>query len=91
LIDKMVSQGSCKENLVAKIFGGASMLSSQSQTYNIGIRNIELAQGLLSKAGINIIASSTGGIKGRKVLFNTNTGDVFLKFLTNNNSPEING
>jgi chemotaxis protein CheD len=91
LIDKMVGQGSQKENLVAKVFGGASMLSSQSHTYNIGMRNVELAQSLLLKSGINIVASSTGGIKGRKVLFNTNTGDVFLKFLTNNNTPETSG
>ncbi len=89
LIDKMKLLGSHKENMVAKIFGGASMLNSQSQTYNIGMRNVELAQSMLSTAGINIIASSIGGVKGRKVLFNTNTGDAFLKFLNNNNVPEM--
>ncbi len=82
LIEKMKQLGSSPENLIAKFFGGASMLNSHSVVLNIGLRNAELAHKMLTKYGLQIVASNTGGVLGRKVLFNTSTGEVFLKFLT---------
>jgi chemotaxis protein CheD len=81
LIEKMGKLGCQNKNLVAKVFGGASMLNGQSAIFNIGLRNAELAQNMLLKSGIQIIASNTGGSVGRKVVFNTNTGEAFLLFL----------
>jgi chemotaxis protein CheD len=81
LIEKMGKLGCQNKNLVAKVFGGASMLDGQSAIFNIGLRNAELAQNMLLKSGIQIIASNTGGSVGRKVVFNTNTGEAFLLFL----------
>lgn len=82
LIEKMVRFGSDKKNLVAKIFGGARMLNEQSNIFNIGERNIELAYEIFKKEEIRIIAASTGGVKGRKIYFDTLTGDVLQKYLT---------
>ena len=90
LIEKMMRLGCNQNNMVAKVFGGASMLNSHSEMFNIGLRNAELAKNMLSKAGLNIVSSSTGGMLGRKVLFNTYTGDAFLKFLTKNNINDGN-
>jgi len=85
LIEKMMRLGCNQNNMAAKVFGGASMLNSHSEMFNIGLRNAELAQNMLTKAGLKIVSSSTGGMLGRKVLFNTYTGDAFLKFLIKNN------
>jgi chemotaxis protein CheD len=81
LIQKMKNMRSCQEDMVAKVFGGARMLQGQSEYFNIGKRNIELAIQMLRKENIKVAAQSTGGEKGRKIFFNTGTGEVLLKYL----------
>ena len=79
LIEKMLKLGSNKANLVAKVFGGANQLDS---SMNIGFRNIEIAKEVLTDHGINIIAENTGGSVGRKLRYDTGTGQVMMKFIT---------
>lgn len=67
--------------MVAKVFGGARMLKGQSEYFDIGKRNIELATEMLKEANIKVVAQSTGGEKGRKIYFNTLTGEVLQKYL----------
>jgi chemotaxis protein CheD len=81
LIDKMTGLRCNHDDLVAKIFGGARMLREQSEYFDIGRRNIDLAIRSLEDENIPLIASSTGGDKGRKIFFNTNTGEVLQKYL----------
>ncbi|NPA36453.1 MAG: chemotaxis protein CheD [Chlorobi bacterium] len=82
LISKLQAMGSRKEDLVAKIFGGGDMLEGNRQnSYLIGERNIRVARLMLEENDIPIIASSTGGKRGRKILFFTDTGEVRHKFL----------
>jgi chemotaxis protein CheD len=88
LIEKMISLGCAKENIVAKIFGGAEQHALGQGTYNIGARNIATAETLLNQERINILARSTGGNNGRKVLFHTDTNKVFVKSL---NAPDYYG
>ncbi len=78
LITKMLKSGSKKENLIAKLFGGANQSNS---TMRIGERNVELAIDLLQKNNIDIVARSTGGFVGRKIIFNTATGQVRMKYV----------
>ncbi len=47
----------------------------------IGERNIRVARIMLEERNIPIVASSTGGKRGRKILFFTDTGEVRHKFL----------
>jgi len=82
LIEKMLRLGSDKKNLLVKIFGGAKMLQEQSNIFNIGERNVEVALEIFKREGITIIAASTGGHRGRKIIYNTQTGEVFQKYLT---------
>lgn len=81
LINKMIALQGSPQNMLAKIFGGAKMLQEQSNVFDIGRRNIELAHEILSDQKIRIVAESTGGEKGRKIFFNTNTGEVFQRLL----------
>ena len=81
LITKMISLGSNKNNLKAKVFGGGEVLKTETSGFNIGTRNIELAENLLREKNIPIISSSTGGKFGRKILFNTETGEVRMKYI----------
>lgn len=79
LIDKLLSQGCRKANLVAKLFGGSSMLESFSGLLNVGERNIAYAESTLADSRIPVSGKDTGGNSGRKVMFLSGTGDVFVK------------
>ncbi|MFO7658554.1 MAG: chemotaxis protein CheD [Bacteroidales bacterium] len=79
--EKMVQLGSNIENIKAKVFGGGEVLNSLNSQFNIGDRNIEIARIMLDELGIPIVSSSTGGKKGRKILFSTATGEVKHKLI----------
>lgn len=84
LIERMIGDGSDRKNLVAKIFGGAEQYIDSS-VYEIGKRNIEIAWDILSEHNIAIASSSTGGNRGRKILFHSGSGQVLMKFLSSIN------
>lgn len=80
LIEAMLQLGSRRENIVAKVFGGADQLTIG----NVGQKNIATAEQLLQRESIAIIARSTGGVLGRKIIFHTDTNKVFVKLLASN-------
>ncbi len=81
LINKMIAHRSQRNTMVAKIFGGARMLKEHSDMFDIGNRNIALAFDMLHKEKIKIVAHSTGGTKGRKLFFDTQTGVVLQRLI----------
>ncbi len=83
LLERMLELGSEKRNLRAKVFGGGVMLNVTNPFMNIGERNVELAEDMLRAQNIPIISADTGGKVGRKLIFNTATGAVFVKKLAN--------
>lgn len=82
LVEKMLRAGSVKSQLVAKIFGGANQMNT---AMNVGERNVEIAREELRRFGIPIVAESIGGTVGRKIRFDTGSGQVLMKML---NKPE---
>ncbi len=87
LIERMYLLGSQPSRLQAKIFGGASILNTVHEEQAVGNRNIDLARQMLTIAGIRIVAASVGGTQGRKIIFNTYTGEVLHQFLPNSLKP----
>lgn len=81
LIEKMLSLGCRKENIVAKCFGGGAVLGPSNGMMNVGERNIALARDILREENIPIIGNDTGGNLGRKIIFYTDSGDVFVRRL----------
>lgn len=81
LVEKMLRNGANLQNMVAKVFGGANQMNT---SLKIGDQNIEIARQSLSNYGIKIIAENVGGNVGRKLRYNTGTGQVMMKFLTKN-------
>lgn len=84
LIRKMEKNGSNRKNLVAKIFGGASQFDTRSSLLNVGEKNSTIARSMLEKEHIRIVGSSVGGNQGRKIIFNTFTGTVMMKYIVKN-------
>ncbi len=87
LLDKLLQAGAIKSNIIAKVFGGGEVLATLNNHFNVGERNIDIAKQMLSRLNIPIMAQSTGGKLGRKILFNTNTGEVVQKYVKS--SPGI--
>jgi len=81
LIERMLEMGVNKSSLKAKIFGGGKVIDTTISDFHIGERNIEVAIEMLAENRIPIIAQSVGGNNGRKILFETHSGNVMHKFV----------
>jgi len=81
LIARMLSLGCQKRNLTARIFGGASQFDVSSDRISIGQQNVQVATRFLEDEGIPILVQEVGGARGRKLVFHTETGEVFVRTL----------
>jgi chemotaxis protein CheD len=80
LLAKMVTLGSEKRNLHAKVFGGASVLDAlRDGLQRLGERNVETALAMLAGEQIPVMAQDVGGRFGRKLVFFTDTGVAWVK------------
>ncbi len=82
LVDELENRGARRRRLRSKVFGGACVLEAfQGQGGHLGERNVVIAHRLLVELGIPIDAEATGGNRGRKVIFHTDTGTAWVKTL----------
>lgn len=85
LLKSMRRLGVRKNELEVKLFGGATGLTySQvrpSCALGIGNRNVDAAMENLKVKGLKPLSMDVGGNVGRKLLFCTYTGDVWIKRL----------
>jgi chemotaxis protein CheD len=80
LLEEMTSRGAFIARVVAKVFGGASVIEGFTGSRKaIGIQNVEAALRILASHSIPVRAEQTGGRRGRKLLFNTGTGQAYVK------------
>lgn len=72
-----------RARLVAKIAGGASMFNftDSTKTRNIGERNVEAVEAILTELKIPILASHTGGSMGRSFFVDLNSLAVTVKMV----------
>lgn len=81
LVEKMISLGSSKSNIKAKVFGGGEVIETNISQFHIGERNIKLALEMLEELKIPIVAKSVGGKLGRKIEYSTETGEVKQRYI----------
>jgi len=85
LVEELLKKQAHKERLKAKFAGGAQMFAnitgSGAEFLAVGVRNAAETVTFLNKFKIKIIASDTGGTKGRTVEFNTETWMLSVKVL----------
>jgi chemotaxis protein CheD len=87
MLDKMLSLGSNQKDIVAKMFGGGELLTYKHSNFNIGKKNIEVALSFICDHEIRVISKAVGGIRGRKIVFNTLTGIVRHKYIAPSEIP----
>jgi len=82
MVERIAGMGIRPATCDVKIFGGADVLlprELQGSRLSVGCQNIQEARRGLDALGIVPKASDVGGKQGRKLFFNSHTGDVFLK------------
>ena len=78
----LLSRGVAKSEIQAKVFGGSDMFDTTgSKGQSVGRQNIEMALGMLEDESLRLVKQDLGGSRGRKIIFHTHTGEVFLKRL----------
>jgi chemotaxis protein CheD len=83
LAKQFEQHGIAHAEIQVKVFGGADMLQvgDGCSRPSIGRLNRETALDILEAEGYSVIASSLGDAFGRKIKFNTESGDVMVRRL----------
>ncbi len=92
MIEQYTGKGIRLRDIEVKMFGGAAIFQdtgSLGGDMNIGKRNVEAALAFLKRHRIPLKAWNVGGNRGRKLIFNTLTGDVLAKFITKTHASQI--
>ncbi|MGD9677139.1 MAG: chemotaxis protein CheD [Vulcanibacillus sp.] len=81
LLEEMSKLGALKQNMFAKIAGGAQMFkyTASNDILNIGPRNIEATKKILLEYKIPVIAEDVGGTIGRTIEFDLETGLLHIR------------
>ncbi|MCR8549798.1 chemotaxis protein CheD [Salipiger sp. P9] len=73
LINGLLKRGARKNRMIAKLFGGAKMIT---QLRDIGVSNVAFAKEFLQNEGIPLASQSTGGNAARRIRFWPTDGRV---------------
>ncbi|MGL1901603.1 MAG: chemotaxis protein CheD, partial [Fibrobacterales bacterium] len=80
MLHELKKAGIPLSHCTVKLFGGAyTPGNNSSYEHSIGYQNAEVAQKVLSEANVIIDTHDVGGTQGRKLIFCTESGKVYLK------------
>ena len=79
LISQMVELGGRTGAILAKVFGGATVLPISGSAETVGERNLEMALTTLKRHRVAVAAHRTGGENGKLIKFNTWSGEVAVR------------
>ena len=85
MVKDLTFMGCTINSLRAAVVGGARILRFSNPEYNsvifnIGSRNARTARKVLSELGIPIEVEDVGGTRGRSLLFDLKTGEIFVSY-----------
>lgn len=80
MLEKFKDAGLTNSDIVIKVFGGASRM--HANVPSVGQRNIEVFDILIARENMSVLARDLGGESGRKVKFDTASGDAYVKLLS---------
>ncbi len=79
LIGEMLKLGAEPRRMVAKVFGGASVLALAGGAGTVPQQNVEFVRGYLARENLRVAATSVGGTLPRQIRFFTDSGKVFVR------------
>lgn len=74
LVRMMDEAGSRRRDVVAQVLGGGTPEEVEGPW--IGDENVSIAREVLARKGIRIVSEDVGGSVGRKIVFDTGTGEI---------------
>jgi chemotaxis protein CheD len=80
LIKAMQEKGCDINTLVAKVFGGASVMAARPED-SVGERNVRMALSGLRAFGVPVVAQRTGGEAGVHISLDSSSGQVTVRAL----------
>lgn len=78
MLNEMYKLGCSKDNMVAKISGGADIMQLNVSSLSIGYRNVEFAKDFCKSEGFSLVSEHTRGEHGRLILL-ANDFETFIK------------
>ena len=84
IIEEMLKKGATRGRIKAKIAGGAQMFALPGMSADfltVGAKNVNETMARLRRLGIALVASDTGGNKGRTIEFDTKNWMLKVKTL----------
>jgi chemotaxis protein CheD len=86
VMDNFDKAGVQRSRIRVKLFGGAYSMKDASKEavrsiVDVGAKNVAVARERLAELGLPVLGEDVLGGQGRKVLFHTGTGDVWVRFL----------
>jgi len=80
MVEDLEKLGITKNNLTAKLFGGAHMFSfiTADSILNVGEKNIAMAKAVFEESAVKIVAEEVGGTFGRTIELNLENGKVLV-------------
>lgn len=81
MLSMFEKRGIGRGRIIVKVFGGSDILDEESGTHctTVGRQNLRAMKETLTGQGIAVTAFDTGGPYGRKVMFFTDSGAVFVR------------
>ena len=87
LLTEMLQRGARHEWLEVKLFGGGKVLGNAAgERQTVGEQNVARARALLQRLKLQLSADDTGGRRGRRLFFNSGTGEVFIRKVRKNSA-----
>ncbi len=91
MVKRMLSHGLRPKDIEVKLFGGAALIGTRSagSSGSVGQLNVKAAMETISRCGLVLKVMDVGGNFGRKIIFNTSTGDILMKRLHRANVMDL--
>ena len=78
LVRLFLDRGYNTDGPEAHLFGGAAPEGADMDQIAVGLRNLKEAETLLNYYNIPVVGRDVGGTWGRKIAFNTGTGEIII-------------
>jgi len=68
-----------RKDILVKLFGGSDVLPTANSESTVGTQNVKKAREIIKREKLRLVAQDVRGEQGRKIFFNTCTGEILLK------------
>ena len=82
LTEQMISMGASLNSIRIAYVGGAKVFSfgdSKKDHFDIGSRNIQSVEEIISEMRLQVIATDVGGTSGRTIMMSSDTGEIKVR------------